>query len=103
AQQHDSVFDLDGHRPRIVLGPARARLKRRIAFGFIPLAQLLDPGAGDVVVAGHFAFAASLEHDGGDNELRLRHGRPPRLAEMPTMSRDTCQLCPETRPCRMPM
>jgi hypothetical protein len=33
-------------------------------------------------------FAASLQHDGGDHELRLRHGRPPTLVR--------CQLCRET-------
>jgi hypothetical protein len=75
AQSHDLVFDLDGHRPRIVMGPARARRERRIAFGLVAPHELLYPGAGDVVVTGDFAFAASFQHDGGDDELRLRHGR----------------------------
>jgi hypothetical protein len=60
AQPHDGVFDLDGHRPRIVMGPARARRERRIAFGFVASHELLHPCAADVVVAGDFAFAASL-------------------------------------------
>src|ERR1700694_982574 len=35
------------------------------------------------------------------NKLRLRHGRPPRLKEVSTMSRDSCQLCREiTQPAR---
>ena len=32
-------------------------------------------------------IAASLEHDGGDDRLRLRHGRPPTSEEVSTMSR----------------
>jgi hypothetical protein len=67
AEPHDGVFDLDGHRPRIVMGPARARRERRIAFGFVAPHKVLYPGAGDVVVAGDFAFAASFQHDGGDD------------------------------------
>jgi hypothetical protein len=50
----------------------------------------------DLVVAGHFTFAASLNYHRGDDELRLRHGRPPRLKEVSTMSRDSRQLCRET-------
>jgi hypothetical protein len=53
-----------------------------------------------VVIAGDLAIAASFQHHGGDHELRLRHGRPPRLAEVPTMSRDRCQLCREIRHCQ---
>ena len=56
-------------------------------------------GSGDVVVASNGAFASPFQHDSGDDELRLRHGRPPTTAEVPTMSRDTCQLCRETRHC----
>jgi len=38
-------------------------------------AQLLYPLAGHIVVAGDLALAASFQHDGGDDELRFRHGR----------------------------
>jgi hypothetical protein len=58
----------------VVVGSARARFKRCWLLGVVALDQLLDPVAGDVVITGDFAFAASLQHHGGDDELRLRHG-----------------------------
>src|SRR6476660_2372099 len=63
---------------------------RRRALGRIPPAQLLDPLSGDVVVAGDLAFAASFNPPRSDDELPLRHGRPPTSVEVPTMSRDSC-------------
>lgn len=57
-------------------------------FGFVAFDQLVDPVAGQAVVAGHFAFAAAFDDDGGDDELGLGHGLTPETSR--------CQLCPGT-------
>src|ERR1700758_2486242 len=88
AQPDNLFFELGTDRAGIVVGAARVRFERRRALGLVAFDQLLDPVAGDVVLAGDLAFAAPFQHRGGDDKLRLRHGRPPRLKR--------CQLCRET-------
>src|ERR1700674_2080910 len=97
AQPHNVSFELGADSAGVVVGATRVWFERRCTLGLVALDQLLDPPPRDLVLAGHFAFAASLKYHGGDDELRLRHGRPPTRAEMPTMSRDSRQLCRETR------
>src|ERR1700758_1279792 len=75
-------------------------LEGRRPVGVVAADQLVYPVAGEPVVAGDLAFAAPFEHDGGDNQLRLRHGRPPTTTEVSTMSRDICQLCRGIKHCR---
>jgi hypothetical protein len=76
-----------------------SRFKRGGVVGLGSGHQLVYPLAGDVVVAGDLAFAAPYDHHRGDDELRLRHRRPPRLAEVSTMSRDSRQPCREITHC----
>jgi hypothetical protein len=45
----------------------------RFTFCFVAFDQLLDPVAGDAVVAGDLAFAAAFDDDGGDDELGFGH------------------------------
>ena len=52
------------------------------------------------MTAGYLAIAAAFDDDGGDDELSLGHGLTSRNIEVSTMSRDSCQLCPEIRHCR---
>jgi Integrase core domain len=42
-----------------------------------PSAACYQPDGRVHLVAGDFAFAAPFQHDCGDHQLRLRHGRPP--------------------------
>ena len=79
-----------GRTARALVWGVVSASERRRALGRIPPAQLLDPLSGDVVVAGDLAFAASFNHHRSDDELPLRHGRPPTSVEVPTMSRDSC-------------
>src|ERR1700746_3897763 len=100
AQPHDAVFDLGADRVSMVVRASGAWLKRHRPVGVVAADQLVYPVPGELVVAGDLAFAAPFEHDGGDNQLRLRHGRPPTTTEVSTMSRDICQLCREITHCR---
>ena len=95
AQPHDPVLQFQADRPRIRVGPSRPRRERGLALTLIPLDQLLDPVPGDLVVPRHLALGASLDLDRHDHKLRQRHAARP--GQVPTMSRDSCQLCREIR------
>jgi|SRR6516164_10859256 len=77
AQPHDTVFDFGADRLSMVVRAPGTRLERRRTVGVVAGDQLVYPLPREVVVARDLGFAASFEHDGGDHELRLRHGRPP--------------------------
>src|ERR1700757_4038263 len=81
AQPHDAVFDLGADRVSMVVRASGAWLKHHRPAGVVAADQLVYPVPGKPVVAGDLAFAAPFEHDGGDNQLRLRHGRPPTTTE----------------------
>ena len=78
-QPDDPVFDLGAYRVRTVPRSARVWPECAGPFGGVALTQLLHPVAGDVVIAGDLAFAAPFHDYGGDDKLRLRHGRPPSM------------------------
>src|ERR1700758_183695 len=92
AQPHDAVFDLGVDRVSMAVRAPGARLKRSGPVGVVTADQLVYPVPRQPVVAGDLAFAAPFEHDGGNDQLRLRHGRPPTTTEVSTMSRDIHQL-----------
>jgi hypothetical protein len=96
AEPDDLILELDGDRPRAGVRTPRPRLERGLTLGLVPGDELADPESGDVVVAGHLALGASLDDDSGDDQSGLGHGLHLQQ-KVSTMSRDSCQLCPETR------
>src|SRR5918995_938427 len=82
--------------PWVGVGSTRPGLVGRLPFHLEPFDQGLYPEPGDAVVASHLRLGSALHDDGGDYETGQRHGTPPRSTEVPTMSRDSCQLCRAT-------
>ena len=96
AEPDDLVLDLQRHRARVVMRPPRPGLKSGLALGLEAFDQFLHPKPGDAILAGDRTLRASLHGDGGDHESGARHDAPPRSTKVPTMSRDSCQLCRAT-------
>lgn len=92
AEPDDLVLQVEADRARVVVGPAGTGCERGLALELVAVNQLLDPVAGDLVVAGDLALGASLDRDRDDYELRERHAAPPRwganhvAGQVPTIS-----------------
>jgi hypothetical protein len=68
AQPDDLVLEVQADRARVGVGSLGPRSERGLAFGFVAVEELLDPVAGDLVVAGDLTLGASLEGDRDDDE-----------------------------------
>ena len=98
AHRDDLILHLRCGRGGAAVRTSRPRLKRRLALDPVARDELMHPIPGHVVVASNLALAAPLHHDSGDDQPGLGHSR--HLQQVSTMSRDSCQLCPETRHCQ---
>ena len=61
AEPDDLVLQVEADRARVVVGPAGTGCERGLALELVAVNQLLDPVAGDLVVAGDLALGASLD------------------------------------------
>src|SRR2546425_2075754 len=76
---------------------ARARRQRRVAAFLEPLDQLVNPPAGDSMIAGQLSWAAPFKDNGVDDiATECGHAPPPSLVAR-TMSCDIRELCGELR------
>src|SRR5438445_10743636 len=79
------------------MGSARARRQRRVAAFLEPLDQLVNPPAGDAMIAGQLSWAAPFKDKGVDDiATECGHAPPPSLVAR-TMSCDIRELCGELR------
>ena len=93
-QPDDRILGVRVHRLRTGMRPSRPRLESCLALGAEPIDQLLHPIPGDPVVAGHLALGRPSTRTAVMISWALGHVAPPH--EVPTMSRDRCQLCRAT-------